>query len=153
MIKQKNIFFSRIKSLPKLSMSYGDYALKQHNTVEYFGCYLDSNPNGESVACKGLKKINRKLNFLWRQRNYLNYLSRRFLRNALIQPHFDYRCTSWYFLPSKALKSKLEIDQNKFIRFCLELPYRGQIISSHFRKKKLASVERSVEMCTSNIVF
>ena len=47
---------------------------------------------------------------------YLNYSSRRLLFNALIQPHFDYGCTSWYPPLSKALKTKLQIAQNKCIR-------------------------------------
>ena len=77
--KRKTIFFSRMKSPQELSASYGDYSLKQHNTVEYLRCYLDSNLNGKSMACRVLKKINTKLNFLWRQSNYLNYSSRRLL--------------------------------------------------------------------------
>ena len=39
-----------MKSPPKLSISYGDYSLKQNNTVKYSGCYLDSNLNWESMA-------------------------------------------------------------------------------------------------------
>ena len=34
----------------------------------------------------------------------LNYSSRRLLCDALMQPHFDYGCTSWYFLQTKVLK-------------------------------------------------
>ena len=48
--KTKTIFFSQMKSQPKLSILYGDYSLKQRNTVEYLGCYLDSNLNEESMA-------------------------------------------------------------------------------------------------------
>ena len=54
--KTKKKFFSHMKSPPKLSISYGDYSLKQHNTVEYLGCYLDFNLNGESIARRVLKK-------------------------------------------------------------------------------------------------
>ena len=72
-----------MKSPPKLNISYGDYSLKQCSTVEYLGCYLDSSLNGESMARRVLKKINNKLNFLWRQSNYLNYSSRKLLYNAL----------------------------------------------------------------------
>ena len=64
--KTKTIFFSRMKSPPKLSISNGDYSLKQHNTVEHLGCYLDSNLNRDSMARRLLKKINNKLNFLWK---------------------------------------------------------------------------------------
>ena len=153
MIKQKPFFFSQIKSPPKLSMSYGDYSVKQHNIVEYLGGYLDSNLNGESMARRVLKKLNTKLNFLWRQSDYLNYSPRRLLFNALIQPHFDYGCTSWYSLLSKALKTKLQIAQNKCIRFCLELPLCVHINPSHFWKINWLSVESRVELCTSTTVF
>ena len=57
-------------SLFQVNTVYGDYSLKQDNTVESLGCYLDSNINGESMAHKVFKKINTKLNFLWRQSNY-----------------------------------------------------------------------------------
>ena len=77
--KTKTIFFSRIKSPPKLNISYEDYSLKQHNTVEHLGCCHDSNLKGESMARKVLKKINTKLNLLWRQSNYLSDSSRRLL--------------------------------------------------------------------------
>ena len=77
-----------MKSPQKLSITYGDYSLKQRNTVEYLGYYLDSNLNGES----------------------------------------------WYPLLSKALKTKLQIAQNKCIRFCLELPLYYHISPSHFKK-------------------
>ena len=45
--KSKTFFFSRMKSQPKLSISYGDHFLKQRGTVEYLECYLDFNLNGE----------------------------------------------------------------------------------------------------------
>ena len=67
-----------------------DYNLKQHKTVKYLECYLDSNLNGQSIVRRVLKKINAKLNLLLRQSNYLNYSSRRLLYNVLIQTHFDY---------------------------------------------------------------
>ena len=74
--KAKTIFFSRMKNPPKLSISYGDYFLKQNNTVEYLGCYLDSNLNRESMARRVLEKnFDTKLNFLRRLSNYLNYLT------------------------------------------------------------------------------
>ena len=142
-----------MKSPPKLNISYGDYSLKQHNTVEYLECYLDSNLNGESMTRRVLKKSNTKLNFLWRQNNYFNYSSRQLLCNALTQPHFDYGYTSWYPLLSRALKTKLQIAQNKCIRFCLELPPRGRINPSHFRKINWLPVERRVELYTSTTVF
>ena len=109
--KAKAIFSSLKKSPPKLNI-YRDYSPKQHSIVGYLGsvgCYLDSNLNGESMVGRVLKKINIKITFLCRQSNYLNYSSKRLLCNALIQPHFDYRCTSWYPLLSRAWKTELHI--------------------------------------------
>ena len=63
MIKQI-FFFLLTENPPKLSISYGDYSLKQHNTVEYLGYYLDSNLKGKSMALTFLKKISTKLNLL-----------------------------------------------------------------------------------------
>ena len=74
-------FFSQMKSPPQRHISYRNDSLKQHNIVEYLGCYFDSNFNIESVARRVLKKINLKQNFLWRQSNNLNYSSRRLLCN------------------------------------------------------------------------
>ena len=105
------------------------------------------------TAPRVLKKIKTKLNFLWRQSNYLNYLSRRLLCNALIQFHFDYGCTSWYPLLSKALKTRWQIAPNKCIRSCLELRPRSHINLSHFRKINWLPVERRVELCTSITAF
>ena len=56
MIKQK-LFFSLNEKPPKLSISWGDYYLKQHSTVEYIGCQLDSNVNGEPMDVKFLKRL------------------------------------------------------------------------------------------------
>ena len=47
------------------------------------------------------------------------------LCNALIQSNFDYACSAWYPNLSKNLKDKLQIAQNKCIRFCLFLGNRN----------------------------
>ena len=100
------------------------------------------------MACRVLKKINTKLNFLWSQSNY--YSSRRLLCNALIQLHFDYGFTSWFPLLSKALKTKLQIAQNKCIHFCLELLPCDHINPSYFRKINWLLVEHRVFMPSLN---
>ena len=105
------------------------------------------------MACRVLKMINTKLNLLWRRSNYLNDLSRRLLCNALVQPHSDYGCISWYPLLIKALKTKLQIAQNECIGFWSELLPRGHMNPSHFRKINWLPVELRVELCTSTTVF
>ena len=58
-------------------------------------------------------------------------------------------CTSWYPLLSKVLKTKFQNAENKCIRFCLELPPRGDIKPSHFWKK----TGFYVDLCTSTTIF
>ena len=83
---------------------------KQHETVEYLGCQLDSKLNGEAMASKALKEVNAKLEFLYRLTKYLalTHAYKRLLCNTLIHPHFDYGCSFWFPLLKKNLKIKLE---------------------------------------------
>ena len=76
------------------------------------------------MAMKSLKKINTKLRFLYRQNEFLNPNLCMFLCNSLIQPHWEYACISWYSLISQKMRSKLQVTQNKCIRFCLKLNSR-----------------------------
>ena len=101
-----------------------DVTLKQFSTVEYLGCLLDSTLSGEEMGLKVITNINGRLIFLYRQGKYLNPRLRRMLCNTLIQPHFDYACSAWYPNLQKGLRDKLQIAQNKCIRFCLFLGNR-----------------------------
>ena len=47
--------------------------------VEYFGCCLDANLSGESMAMKSLRKINSKVKLLYIQNEYLTPELRRLL--------------------------------------------------------------------------
>ena len=76
------------------------------------------------MVSKVLTKSNTKLKFLYRQSRYLTPAYRRLLCNALIQPYFDYGCSSWIPLLKKDLKLKLQKTENKCICFCPNLPPR-----------------------------
>ena len=103
---------------------------------------------------KFLKKINDKLKFLYHQSRYLTPAYIRLLRNALIQSHFDYGCSSCFLLLKANLKLKLQKAQNKCIRFCLNLPPRSHIDPSHFRKINwLPFSDRVEEYYIANTVF
>ena len=80
--------------------------IKQQSVVTYLGCVLEENLSGESMATKVLGNINGKLKFLYRKQSFLDSSTRRMLLNALIQPHFDYACTSWFSILNKRLSKK-----------------------------------------------
>ena len=62
--------------------------------VEYLGCYLDPNLNGESMASISCKKINTILQLPCRENKFLNPELRRLSCNSLILPHFNYSCSN-----------------------------------------------------------
>ena len=103
--KTKSILFSKTRCLKEINVSFAGHSIKQHETVEYLGCQLDSKISGEVMPSKVLKKINAKLKFLYRESRYLPSSYRKLLRNALIQRHFDYGCSSWFPLLKKNLKN------------------------------------------------
>ena len=65
---------------------------------------MDETMSGEPMALKVINKINRKLNFRYRKNSFLTLGLRRMLCNALIEPHFDHACQTWY--PSLHVKLK-----------------------------------------------
>ena len=111
--------------MERLDIRRGDIKIKQHSKVKYLGSLLDENLSGESMAAKMLGKINGKLKFLYRKQNYLDRSLRRLLLNALIQPHFDYACTSWYPGLNKRLSKKIQNSTKQMHSFLPEFEKHG----------------------------
>ena len=93
----------------------------------HFGCILHNSMSVDQMAIKVIKKVNNKLKFLYRKNRFLSKYLRRLLCNAIIQPHFDYACSTWYINLKVCLKDKLKVVQNKCIRFCLRKTFRSHI--------------------------
>ena len=151
--KTKSILFTKKKNQRGLNISYNGNIIKEHSSVEYLGCILDANFTGELMAIKVLKKVNSKLSFLYRQSKFLDPYLRRLLCNALIQPHFDYGCISWYPLLNKKLKTKLQCAQNKCIRFCLNMSPRSHIGTNEFLKINWLPTKNRVEQCLALNIY
>ena len=75
------------------------------------------------------------------------------LCNALIQPHFDYASCAWYPNLNKKLKQKLQITQNKCIRFCLQLGNRKQVSTPEFGDINWLPIEDRFHQCISSTIF
>ena len=87
---------------------------------------------------------------------FLRFLSqplRRLLCNALIQPHFDYAYSAWYPNLNNRWKSKLQILQNKCIRFCLNLDSKAHIGLTKFEKINWLPINDRFEQCISSMTF
>ena len=57
-------------------------------------------------------KVVLQLKFPYRKSRYLTPMFGGLLCNALMQPHFDYGCSSWFPLLKKKLKIKLQKVKN-----------------------------------------
>ena len=121
----------RVKSKAQ-DVKYKDTKIKQHSQVTYLGCVLDETLSGETMAFKALKKINGKLNFLYRKNKFLTPTLRRMLCNANIQPHFDYACSAQHPNLKEKPKNKMQIAQNEFVRFSLKVDKRHHISRKEF---------------------
>ena len=133
--KTKSILFAskrKIKNIPKLKINYKNIQIKQHSKVTYLGCILDETMSGESMALKVINKINSRLKFLDRKNKFLTPAPRRLLCNALIQPHFGYASSAWYPNLTQKMKNKIQITQNKCIRYYLQLDKMTHISKNRF---------------------
>ena len=148
--KTKSIVFGsnkKLKNLSELDIRHGDVKIKQYSKVTYLGCILDQNMSGESMATKVLGKINGRLRFLYRKQSFLTSPLRRLLCNALMQPHFDYACSAWYPNLNKKLTKKIQIAQNKCIRFCLFMKNRSHIGIKEFKRINWLPTRERFEQC------
>ena len=105
----------------KLAISCGNNVITSKPIIMYLVVDLEQTLRGTAIVENILKKGNS------RQAKYLNTRSRKLLTSALILCHFDYACSVWYSGLQTTMKHKLQILQNKTIRFALYLPSPGHI--------------------------
>ena len=75
------------------------------------------------------------------------------LCNVLIQPYFDYACLVWYPNLTDKTKKKIQIMQNKCIRFCLRLDKMHHISEEDFRLINCLPNSKRVDQCINTITF
>ena len=150
--KTESILFGSCKKIcnsPSLDIKCGDTKISSKKSVRYLGVDLEQTLNGKLILKNILKKENSRLKFLRRQGKCLNLASKRLLSSALIQCHMDYACSSWYHGLQKNLKHKLQILQNKTIRFVLDLTPRSHIGYSEFNRVNWLPVRFRVQQIVS----
>ena len=109
--------------------------------------------SGELIALKVINKINGKLKFLYRKNRFLSPEIRRMLCNVFIQPHFDYTYPVWYPNLTGKMKKKIQITQNKCIRFCPRLDKMHHISEEDFRLINWVPTSKRVYQCINTITF
>ena len=102
------------------------------------------------LAYKIVKKINSKLNYLFRKNHFL--ITRHILCNALIQRHFDYACIGWYPDLCKKLENKIQTTKNKCVWFWLNLD-DGSYITKWVRKLNWLPISDRINQCILSSTF
>ncbi len=95
------------------------------SVVKYFGINIDM--SGESTWKTIISKCNLRLKFLYRQARCLPTATKKTLCLALTQRNFDYSVSSWYPAMSQMAKTKIQVVQNKLIRFMLNLGSKDHV--------------------------
>ena len=122
--------------------------------VTYLGCMLDETVSGESMALKVINKINSRHKFLNKKNKFLAPMLRRLLCNVLIQLHFDYASSLyWYPNLTRKMKKKIQITQNKCIRSCLQLDKMTHISKNEFETLNWLPAKDRFSQSINLIVF
>ena len=143
----------KLRKVGRLNITYQGTDIKQNSQVTYLGCILDETMSGEPTAYKTIKKINFRLNYLFRKKHFLTPRLRRLLCDALIQPHFGYACTAWYPNLNKKLKNKIQTTQNKYVRFCLNHDKMAHISQNEFEKLNWLRISDRINQCVLLTTF
>ena len=96
--------------------------------VKYLGVIIDNHLSGEHIVDSIVHKVNNRLRFLYRQAMFLDVKCKMSLCSALITCHMDYACSFlvlWSY--NYIAKKKLQVCQNKVVRFILDLPHKHSI--------------------------
>ena len=153
--KTESILFGSNKRLAKrreLHITCNGNDIESGAKVTYLGVTLDQNLSGSSMITKIVSKCNNKIKFLYRNAKNLDKKTKMLLTSALVQCHFDYGCSMWYTGTTCLLKKKLQITQNKVIRFILGLPSRSHIGPVEFSGANMLPVPLRVDQLKLNHV-
>ena len=143
----------KLKDIQDFNVTCNSHIIKASDRVKYLGVIIDNNLSGEHIVDSIVHKVNSRLRFLYRQARFLDVKCKISLCSALITCHMDYACSSWYSGLTKTLRQKLQVCQNKVVRFILDLPPMHSVNYSVLSGLNLLSVEDRVARLRLNHVF
>ena len=143
----------KLKRVNSFEVRCGEIKVTNVKSVKYLGLQIDNDLSGKSVLEDIIKKCNTRLKFLYRYNDMLNLEVRKTLCTALIQCSFDYSCCSWYPGINETFKKKLQVMQNKMVRFILKLDSRAHIGNDELVRAGFLSVVDRVKQLKLGHVF
>ena len=130
------------------SLNFNDIKIKTSNSVELLGIEIDNNLNFNSHIHKLTKRAAGQLNYLCRNKKYLNQEAKKILIESFILANFNYCPLVWYFCSSESLNKQEKI-QKRSLRFLFddyESDYEHLLVlankpSLQVRKLRLLAIE------------
>lgn len=153
--KTECILFGSRRALGKVDnfgVHCNGHTIESQSSVKYLGAVLDNDLSATSIVNGIVKKVNSRLKFLYRYNYCLDLNLRKMLCNSLVQCHFDYASSSWYSGLTKQLKKRLQIAQNKAVRFIHDVKCRTSLKVSDFSNIGMLNVENRVKQLRLNHV-
>jgi hypothetical protein len=144
---------NKLKNVNDFQIISNDHVIPSQKSVKYLGLNIDQYVSGEAIAKSVIQKNNSRLKFLYRQAKCLGEQSRKTLCSALLQCHFDYAASSWYCGITQDLKNKLQVCQNKIVRFIKNWEPRAHIGTKELSSVGLLNVDNRVVFLRLNHVF
>ena len=154
--KTESILFGpkqKLKKVVDFSIKCNGHTVDSSEKVKYLGVYIDKFLNGECIVESIVKKVNDRLRFLYRQGRFLNVKCKMSLCSALIQCHIDYAASAWYAGISKTLKQRLQVCQNKVVRFILDMSPMQTVNYNVLKSLDLLDIDDRVRQLRLNHVF
>ena len=105
------------------------------------------------MALSIIKKVNSRLKFLYRQARFLDQNIKKLLCSALVLCLFDYSISSWYCGINKTTSKKLQVAQNKVIRFILNQNIMYHISEDDFKQLNFLNIQNRAKQLRLNHVF
>ncbi len=139
----------KIKNKEGFAVKCKNSTINSTTDVKYLGVKIDENLSGKGITDTIPKKCNGRIKFLYRQARCFPTELKKTLCQSLVQSHVDYAITSWYAAMSQKAKTKLQIIQNKIVRFILDLGPRTHIITQHMSDLNIPKNTRESETTTT----
>ena len=117
----------RLNAGADFTVKLDDVIVKRVTTVKYLGVLLDQHMSFSAHVDKLLANTRNRLAFLYRNRSFLGYRTRKILCQTLIFSCLEYCSPSWYPGLSNGIRENIDVFVRKCARFVLDHGYRSHI--------------------------
>lgn len=143
----------KLKRISNFTITHRGITVKSSPTVKYLGVKLDQNLSGQDIAMDIIAKSNSRLKYLHRQAENLNKQTKKILCTALIGSSLDYSVSSWYHGTSGPLKKKLQITQNKMLRYIKDWGPMVHVGQTELASENLLNIETRAKQLGLNHMY